>query len=104
LEETFGFKPTARTLTYIIKRLNKLEYSQRSKRFFHKIFTKRRLNEFRNIYQEVFKRDPFTNDNNRNIDIINAVNFALFDEIEGTMVATEGLRSTLKWRKDRLSI
>ena len=104
LEEIFGFKPTARTLAYIIKRLNKLEYSQRSKRFFHKIFTKRRLNEFRNIYQEVFKRDPFTNDNNRNIDIINAVNFALFDEIEGTMVATEGLRSTLKWRKDRLSI
>nr|WP_319393188.1 GTP pyrophosphokinase [uncultured Desulfobacter sp.] len=104
LEETFGFKPTARTLTYIIKRLNKLGYSQRSKSFFHKIFKKRRLNEFRNIYQEILKRDPFTNNNNRNIDIINAVNFALFDEIEGTMVATEGLRSTLKWRKDRLSI
>lgn len=104
LEEAFGFKPTARTLTYIIKRLNKLGYSQRSKRFFHKIFTRHRLNEFRNIYQEVFKRDPFTNNNNRNIDIINAVNFALFDEIDGTMVATEGLRSTLKWRKDRLSI
>nr|WP_321403075.1 GTP pyrophosphokinase [uncultured Desulfobacter sp.] len=104
LEEAFGFKPTARTLAYIIKRLNKLEYSPRSKRFFHKIFTKRRLNEFRIIYQEVFKRDPFMNNNNRNIDIINAVNFALFDEIEGSMVATEGLRSTLKWRKDRLSI
>jgi hypothetical protein len=104
LEETFGFKPTARTLTYIIKRLNKLGFSQRSKSFFKKIFKKRRLNEFKAIYQEIIERDPFTDNNHRNIDIINAVNFALFDEIEGTMVAKEGLRSTLKWRKDRLSI
>nr|WP_321400414.1 GTP pyrophosphokinase [uncultured Desulfobacter sp.] len=104
LEETFGFKPTARTLTYIIKRLNKLGFSQRSKSFFKKIFKKRRLNEFKAIYQEIIQRDPFTDNNHRNIDIINAVNFALFDEIEGTMVAKEGLRSTLKWRKDRLSI
>lgn len=104
LEETFGFKVTARTLTYIMKRLSKLGYSQRSKRFFQKIFKKRRLNEFRTIYQEVLNRDPFKDSNNRNIDIINAVNFALFDEIEGKMVAKEGLRSTLKWRKDRSSL
>lgn len=104
LEETFGFRATARTLTYIMKRLNKLGFSQRSKSFFQRIFKKRRLNEFRNIYQEVLNIDPFKDSNNRNIDIINAVNFALFDEIEGTLVATEGLRSTLKWRKDRLSI
>ena len=104
LEATFGFKPTARTLTYIIKRLNKLGYSQRSKSFFEKMFKKRRLNEFRTIYQEILKRDPFTDNNHRNIDMINAVNFALFDEIEGAMVAKEGLRSTLKWRKDCLSI
>ena len=104
LEETFGFKPTARTLTYIMERFNKLGYSQRSKRFFQKMFKRDRLNEFRTIYQEVLNRDPFKDINNRNIDIINAVNFALFDEIEGTMVAKEGLRSTLKWRKDRSSL
>jgi ppGpp synthetase/RelA/SpoT-type nucleotidyltranferase len=104
LEETFGFKPTARTLTYIMERFNKLGYLQRSKRFFQKMFKKDRLNEFRTIYQEVLNRDPFKDINNRNIDIINAVNFALFDEIEGTMVAKEGLRSTLKWRKDRSSL
>jgi len=101
LEETFGFRPTARTLSYIMKRFNKLGYSQRSKSFFQKIFKKQRMNEFREIYREVLSRDPFKDRNNRNIDIINAVNFALFDEIEGTMVAKEGLRSTLKWRKDR---
>ena len=104
LEETFGFKPNARTLAYLVKRLNKLGYSQRPKSFFQKMFRKRRLNEFRTIYQKVLNRDPFKDINNRNIDIINAVNFALFDEIEGTMVAKEGLKSTLKWRKGRLSI
>ena len=104
LEETFGFRPTVRTLTYILKRLNKLGYSQRSKTFFQKVFTVNRLKEFRKIYQEVLTRDPFTDIKNRNIDTINAVNFALFDEIEGTKVAIEGLRSTLKWRKDRSSL
>jgi ppGpp synthetase/RelA/SpoT-type nucleotidyltranferase len=104
LEETFGFKPTARTLTYILKRLHKLGYSQRSKSFFQKIFKMNRLKKFRTIYQEVLNRDPFKDIKNRNIDIINAVNFAFFDEIEGTKVAKEGLRSTLKWRKDRSSL
>jgi len=101
LEETFGFKVTDRTLAYIMKRLNKLGYSQRSKRFFQRMFKKRRLNDFRTIFQEVLNKEPFKDSNAINIDIINAVNFAFFDEIEGSMVAKEGLRSTLKWRKDR---
>jgi putative GTP pyrophosphokinase len=104
LEETFRFKPTARTLTYILKRFNKLGYSQRSKSFFHKMFNKHRMKEFQTTYQEVLNRTPFKDIKNRNIDIINAVNFTLFAEIEGTRVAKEGLKSTLKWRKDRLSI
>lgn len=102
LEESFGFKPTVRTILYILKRFNKLGYSQQSKRFFQKTFKKNRIKEFRTIYQEVLNRDPFKDLNTRNIDMINAVNYALFDEIEGTRVAKEGLRSTLKWRKDRL--
>jgi ppGpp synthetase/RelA/SpoT-type nucleotidyltranferase len=103
LEEIFDFKPTDRTLSYIMKRFNKLGYAQRSKSFFQKMFTKKRINEFRKIYQEVLGRFPFKDRNTRNIDLINALNFALFEEIEGTMVAKEGLRSTLKWRKDRSS-
>ena len=101
LEETFGFRPTVRTLTYISNRLSKLGYSEHSKGFFQKMFTMNRLKEFREIYQKVLDRDPFKDISNRNIDTINAVNYALFDEIEGTRVAEEGLRSTLKWRKDR---
>ncbi len=103
LEDSFGFKPTTRTLMYILKRLNKLGYSHRSKRFFQKMFKKRRLDDFYKIYQEILSQAPFK-DHNKNIDIINAVNFALFDEIEGTMVAKEGLRATLTWRRDRSSL
>ena len=103
LEDSFGFKPTTRTLMYILKRLNKLGFSNRSKSFFQKMFKKRRLDDFYKIYQEILCQSPFK-DNNKNIDIINAVNFALFDEIEGTMVAKEGLRATLTWRKDRSSL
>ena len=102
LEETSGFKVTDRTLAYIMKRLNKLGYTQRSTQFFQNMFKKSRLDDFRTIFQEVLKRAPFKDSNTVNIDIINAVNFALFDEIEGSLVAKEGLRSTLTWRKDRL--
>lgn len=100
LEESFGFKPTVRTLTYILKRFDQLGYSQCSKDFLKRIFKVNRLKEFRTIYEEILNRVPFK-DINKNIDMINAVNFALFDEIEGTRVAKEGLKSTLQWRKDR---
>jgi ppGpp synthetase/RelA/SpoT-type nucleotidyltranferase len=104
LEEKFGFKPTARTLTYIVKRFGKLGYSQRSKSFFQKMFNSKRLKDFRALYQKVLKQDPFEDSSNRDVDLINAVNFALFDEIEGARVAREGLISTLKWRKERSSL
>ncbi len=35
------------------------------------------------------------------IDAINAVNFALSDETQGTRVAKEGLKSILRWKKER---
>jgi len=100
LEDSFGFKPTVRTLTYILKRFDKLGYAQCSKNFLKRIFKMDRLEEFRTIYEEILNQVPFK-DINKNIDMINAVNFLLFHEIEGTRVAKEGLRSTLQWRKDR---
>ena len=101
LEDNFGFKPTQRTLTYIFNRFDKLGFEKRSKSFFRKLFKADRLNKFRTIYYEVLKRNPFETIQHRNIDIINVVNYALFDGIEGTRVANEGLRSTLRWRRDR---
>jgi len=101
LEETFGFKLTVRTLTYILKRLDEFGYAEQTQVQFQKIFTENRLQEFRNIFREVLNREAFEDNSKRNVDAINAVNFALFDEIQGRRVAQEGLRSALRWRKER---
>jgi putative GTP pyrophosphokinase len=101
LEKTFGFKLTVRTLTYILKRLDEFGYAEQPQVLFQKIFTENRLQEFRAIYREVLNREAFEDNSKRNVDAINAVNFALFNEIQGRKVAQEGLRSALRWRKER---
>jgi len=101
LEEIFGFKLTVRTLTYIQKRLDEFGYTEQPHVQFQKIFTENRLQEFRTIFREVLNLEAFADKSKRNVDAINAVNFALFDELQGRRVAQEGLRSTLRWRKER---
>jgi len=100
LEESFGFKLAGRTLTYILKRLEELGYAEQPHVHFQKIFTENRRQEFRTIFREVLNREAFADKNKRNVDAINAVNFALYDEIQGRRVAQEGLRSALRWRKE----
>ena len=101
LEKAFGFKLTVRTLTYILKRLDELGYAAQPQILFQKILTEDRLQEFKSIFREVFNEEAFEDNRKRNVDAINAVNFALFDEIHGSRVAQEGLRSVLRWRKKR---
>lgn len=98
MEKTFGHKLTVRTLTYILKRIEKSGYAEKPQIVFQKIFTKGRLQEFRTIFREILNREPFEDETQRNIDAINAVNFALSDEAQGKRVAKEGLRSILKWK------
>ncbi len=101
LQKTFGFKPTVRTLSYIMKRLDEFGYAENLEVLFQKTSTENRLQEFRTIFREVLNREAFEDKNKRDIDLINAVNFALFEEIQGRRVAQEGLRSALRWRKQR---
>jgi putative GTP pyrophosphokinase len=101
LEETFGFKLTDRTFTYILKRLHEFGYAQQPQMIFEGVLTKSRLQEFRAILREVLHREAFEDNTKRNVDVINAVNFALFDEIQGSRVTREGLKSVLRWRKER---
>jgi ppGpp synthetase/RelA/SpoT-type nucleotidyltranferase len=103
LEKTFGFKLTVRTLTYVLKRLDEFGYAEQPRVLFQNIVTENRLQEFRIIFREVLNREAFEDNSKRNVDAINAVNFALFDEIQGRKVAQEGLRSALRWRKERSS-
>ena len=57
--------------------------------------------EFKSIFHETLNLMPFMNEKERNIDAINALNFAIFDELQGKRIAHEGLKSVLRWRKGR---
>ncbi len=101
LEEILGFKVTVRTLTYIERRLDEVGFAEKPPTILQKVFTKDRVVEFRAIFRDTLNHIPFTNAKERNIDVINALNFAIFDELQGKRVAREGLRSVLRWRKER---
>ena len=101
LEKIFGVKVTLRTLIYIEKRLGELNFEETQDKTLQKLLTKNRLLEFKTIFQEIVNIEPFVNAKERNIDVINALNFAIFYELQGKRVAQEGLRVVLRWRKDR---
>jgi putative GTP pyrophosphokinase len=101
LKETFGFIPTVRTITYILKRFNESEYEEQPQLVFQKTFTKERLLEFKTIFREVLNRDAFKNKSKKNVDVINAVNFVLSIETQGQRVAQEGLKSVLRMKRKR---
>lgn len=101
MEQTFGFKPTDRTIAYLLKRLGELGYSEEPQVVFQKIFTEERLEKFSIIFRDLLNREAFEDKSKRNVDAINAVNFALSNEIQGNRVAVEGLRSILRRKKKR---
>jgi ppGpp synthetase/RelA/SpoT-type nucleotidyltranferase len=101
LEEVLGFKVTARTLTYIERRLDEVGFAESLPQILQKVLTEDRILEFKAIFRETLNLIPFTDAKERNIDVINALNFAIFDELHGKRVAQEGLRSVLRWRKER---
>ena len=102
LKKILRFKVTPRTLIYIEKRLGELNSEETHDQTLQKLLTQNRLLEFKSIYQEILNIGPFANAKERNIDVINALNFAIFDELQGKKVAQEGLRVVLRWRIDRL--
>jgi putative GTP pyrophosphokinase len=101
LEKILGFKVTVRTLTYIERRLDEVGFAEKPHKIIQKLFTEDRIREFKAIFRATLNLIPFTNEKERNIDVINALNFAIFDELQGKRVAQEGLRSVLRWRKER---
>ena len=101
LEEVLGFKVTARTLAYIERRLDEVGFAEPLPQILHDVLTEDRILEFKAIFSETLNLIPFSNEKERNIDVINAFNFAIFDELQGKRIAQEGLRSVLRWRKER---
>jgi putative GTP pyrophosphokinase len=103
LQKILRFKVTPRTLIYIEKRLGDVNSEEKPHKTLQKLLTRNRLLEFKSIFQEILNIGPFANAKERNIDVINALNFGMFYELQGKRVAQEGLRAVLRWRKDRLT-
>jgi hypothetical protein len=78
-----------------------LNFEEIQDKTLQQLLTKKRLLEFKTIFQEILNIKPFANAKERNIDVINALNFGIFYELQGKRVAQEGLRVVLRWRKDR---
>ncbi len=101
LKNILKFKVTPRTLIYIEKRLGDVNSEEKPHKTLQKLLTKNHLLEFKAIFKEILNIKPFANAKERNIDVINALNFGIFYKLQGKRVAQEGLRAVLRWRKDR---
>jgi putative GTP pyrophosphokinase len=101
MEKIFRFKIAPRTRIYIEKRLVDVNPEEKPSKTLLKLLTKNRLLEFKRIFQEVFNFEPFVNAKDRNIDVINLLNFGIFYELQGKRIAQEGLKAVFRWRKDR---
>ena len=100
LEKIFGFKLNERTLNYIFRRFQEAGLNGQHTRSIERIIPKKRVDKFETVFHEIFTCKPFKDKNRRNVDVINAINFALFHETQGPRLAVEGLRSILKHRKE----
>lgn len=101
LETVFGFKVTVRTLIYFERRLDQVGLTEKPKKALKQLFAKERIDQFKFIFRQILDRRPFTNEKEKNLDAINALNFTIFYELQGERIAQEGLKSVLRWRKER---
>lgn len=99
LKKMLRFTVTPRTLLYIEKRLGDFNCEEKPHKTLGKLLTQDRFHEFETIFMEILHMAPFTDAKERNIDVINVINYSLFCELQGKRVAQEGLRSALRWRK-----
>ena len=102
LWEILGVEVTPRTTMYIQRRLRELRQDGAQNTSLKRLLLKNRLVEFKEIFQEILTAQPFVSARDLSIDVINALNFVIFYELEGKRVAREGLRLVLRWRKNRL--
>jgi putative GTP pyrophosphokinase len=100
LKDVFGFRPTERTLIYILKRFRALGCSSPCNTVLPEIVSTPRLHTFTTVFREIVGRDAFQDTAKRNVDVVNAINFMLVEETQGARVALEGLRAVLKHRKE----
>jgi ppGpp synthetase/RelA/SpoT-type nucleotidyltranferase len=101
LRKNIGINISAKTMIYIKKRLREVNADERLSISLWELLCNNRLNDFKKIFKESLNTEPFENAKYKDIDLINALNFAIFYELHGERIAGEGLINVLKWRKMR---
>lgn len=99
LAQKLGFAPTPRTLTYILQRIAEVSPgSDDVNQLDTEILSERHLSKFREIYREVKGSEPFANFEERNLDLINEVNYALLAKIQSLDIARAAAVAVLRRR------
>lgn len=100
LNNKVGFIPTERTLNYIERRMLEAGYYENVPLIIRdKVLSHSAMQIFNNIFNEIMQRTPFTNPNDREVDLVMAINFSLFRLIQMEEVAIENLKSILLSRQ-----
>jgi hypothetical protein len=99
VQSTVGFVPSQRTLNYVAKRLRESGLSEDQLGLVaEEVLSAEVLEHFRSIYQDVVKGEPFQDEEERDIDLINLLNFGLFMRSQSETVASAGARDVLSRR------
>lgn len=102
LKAKFGFCPTDRTITYIDRRMSEAGiYEDTAQILYERVLTEKATSTFKKVYKAVMQKEPLIDKSERDIDLLNAVNYALFRLIQPEAVADEGLESVLRGRLSR---
>jgi hypothetical protein len=94
LKDTLGFVPSTRTLNYIARRVRE---SKMDPDAFAEALSSVKA-KFSTIYREIAEREPFTDEDERDVDALNVVNFSLFRKRQTAALAEAGLRDILARR------
>lgn len=102
LRAEFGFCPTPRTVTYIEKRMSEAGiYEHAAQILYERVLAEEAISAFNMTYKAVMQKEPLIDRSERDIDLLNAVNYGLFRLIQPEAVANEGLESVLRGRLSR---
>jgi ppGpp synthetase/RelA/SpoT-type nucleotidyltranferase len=104
LKTKIRFIPTERTLLYLKRRICiDAGYSPDAMPKFlqSEVLSEFAIEEFKEIYLNIAGKEPFENSDNRDVDLINLLNYFLEKGLYGKKIAQNGLRNVIKERFPR---
>lgn len=100
LRQEVGFTPTKRIVEFVESQMFDAGFdSNLPESLKEKVLTKKVKETFKQIYREIMGKEPFVNPNDRDIDLMNLLNYSLTLRKESQDVANESLRAILKLQK-----